>query len=108
MFDPFKREKEEHKAKSENESDEEPRPYLTSLHNLLHSLFSVCEDYSNTIIVYNATRLYLQGNQVLNKVNSSAVSNKETIAGHGYGFKEFLAAIDLHPFCDRAISSEIV
>ena len=105
----FKREQEEHKAKSEDDSDEEPRPYLISLHNVLQSLFSVCEDYSNTTMVYNANRLYPHGNQVLNKVKSSAVSNKEFIAGHGYGFQKFLAAIDLHhPFCDRAISSKKV
>ena len=57
LLDVFKREKEEQKAKSEDDSDEEPRPYLTSLHNLLQSLFSVCEDYSNTTMVYNANRL---------------------------------------------------
>ena len=39
LLDVFKREKEEQKAKSEDDSDEEPRLYLTSLHNLLQSQF---------------------------------------------------------------------
>ena len=40
LFDAFKREKAEHKAKWEDDSDEEPDPYLTYVNNILHSLFS--------------------------------------------------------------------
>ena len=40
MFDAFKKEKTEHKAKSEEDSDEEPQTYLTYVNNLQHSLFS--------------------------------------------------------------------
>ena len=40
LFDAFKKEKAEHKAKSEDDSDEETEPYLTYVSNRLHSLFS--------------------------------------------------------------------
>ena len=40
LFDAFKREKAEHKTKSEDDSDEEPQIYLTYLNTLLHSLIS--------------------------------------------------------------------
>ena len=38
LFDAFKRDKAEHKAKSDDDSDEEPEPYLNYAHNLLNSL----------------------------------------------------------------------
>ena len=43
LFDAFKKEKAEHKAKSEEDSDEEPQTYLTYVNNLLHSLLSNSE-----------------------------------------------------------------
>ena len=43
LFGAFKNEKFENNAKSENETEEEPEPYLTYAYNLLHSLFSNCE-----------------------------------------------------------------
>ena len=43
LFDAFKKEKAEHKAKSEEDSDEEPQTYLTYVNNLLDSLFSNSE-----------------------------------------------------------------
>ena len=54
LFDAFKKEKAEHKAKSEEDSDEEPQTYLFYVNNLLHSLFSNCEIYFNNTMVYNA------------------------------------------------------
>ena len=50
LTDAFKREKSEHKAKSEDDSDEEAEPYFTYASNLLHSLFSNYEvDFNNTM-----------------------------------------------------------
>ena len=43
LFEAFKKEKAEHKAKSEEDSDEELQTYLTYVNNLLQSLFSSCE-----------------------------------------------------------------
>ena len=51
LSDAFKKEKGELKAKSEDGSDEEPESYLTCVNNLLHSLFSNCEDYFNNTMV---------------------------------------------------------
>ena len=51
LFDVFEKEKAEHKAKSEEDSDEEPYSYLTYVNNLLNSLFSKCEVYFNNILV---------------------------------------------------------
>ena len=51
LFDAFKKEKAEHKAKSEEDSDEEPYSYLTYVNNLLNSLFSKCEVYFNNTMV---------------------------------------------------------
>ena len=45
LFDVSKKKKAEHKAKSEEDSDEELQTYLTDVNNLLHSLFSNCEVY---------------------------------------------------------------
>ena len=42
-IDAFNKEKAGHKAKSEEDSDEEPQTYLVYVSNLLHSLFSNCE-----------------------------------------------------------------
>ena len=58
LIDAFKKEKAEHKAKSEEDSDEEPQTYLTYVNNLLHSLFSNCEVYFNCTMVYYANGLY--------------------------------------------------
>ena len=44
LFDAFKKEKAEYKAKSEQDSDEEPQTYLPYVNNLLHYLFSNYED----------------------------------------------------------------
>ena len=41
LLDAFEKEKEEYRAKSEDDSDEEPKTYLTYLKNLLYSLFSI-------------------------------------------------------------------
>ena len=49
LFETFK--KAVHKAKSEEDSDEEPQTYLTYVNNLLHSLFSNCEVYFNNAMV---------------------------------------------------------
>ena len=42
LFDAFKKEKAEPKAKSENDSDEEPESHLTYVNHLLQWLFSHC------------------------------------------------------------------
>ena len=57
LFDAFKKEIGEHKAKSEEDSDEEPQTYLIYVSNLLHSLFSNCEVCFNNTMVYNANGL---------------------------------------------------
>ena len=101
MFDAFKNEKAEHRAKSEEDSDEEPQTYLTFINYLLHSLFSNCEVYFNNTMDYNANGLFPHKAQISNEINSSAVSNKELLACHGYSFKEYPVAFDMHPFTDR-------
>ena len=58
LFEAFKNEKAENKAKSEQDSDEEPQTCLTYVNNLQHSLFSNCEVYFNNTKVYNANGLY--------------------------------------------------
>ena len=83
LFDAFKKEKAEHKAKSEEDSDEEPKTYLNYVNNLLHSLFSNCEVYFNKTMVYNANELYPHKAQISNKFNSSAMSNKGILDCHG-------------------------
>ena len=72
LFEAFKIEKAEHKAKLEEDSDEEPLTYLTYVNNLLHSLFSNCEVYLNNTMVYNAIGLYTHKAQISNKFNSPA------------------------------------
>ena len=104
LFDAFKKEKAEHKAKSEEDSDEELQTYLIYTNNLVHSLFSNCEvSFSNTM-VYNAIGLYPHKAQTSNEFNSSALSNKGILACHGYSFEEYPDAFDMHPFTDRASS----
>ena len=53
-------------------------------------------------MVYNANGLYPHKAQILNKFNSSAVSNKGILACHGYNFEEYPEAFDMYPFTDRA------
>ena len=104
MFDAFKKERAEHKEKSEEDSDEEPQTYLTYVNNLLHSLFSNCEVYFNNTMVYNANGLNPHKTQISNEFNSSAVSDKGILACHGYSFEEYSEALDMYPFTDRANS----
>ena len=70
LFDAFKREKAEHKAKSEDDSDEEPEPYLIYVNNLRHSLFSNCEVYFNNTMAHNGNGLYPHKAIKSNKLNS--------------------------------------
>ena len=100
LFDAFKKEKAEHKAKSEEDSDEEPQTYLTYVNNLLHSLFSNCEIYFNNTMVCNANGLYPHKAQISNEFNSSAVSHKGILACHGYSFEENPDAFDMYPFTE--------
>ena len=104
LFDAFKKEKAERKAKSEEDSDEEPQTYLTYVNNLLHSLFSNCKVYFNNTMVYNANGLYPHKAQISNEFNSSAVSKKGILACHRYSFEEYPDEFDMHPFTDRANS----
>ena len=69
LFDAFKKEKAEHKAKSEEDSDEESQTYLTYVNNLLHSLFFNYEVYFNNTMVYNANGLHPHKAQILNEFN---------------------------------------
>ena len=102
LSDAFKKEKAEHKAVSEEDSDEEPKTYSTYENNLLQSIFSNCEIYFNDTMVYNANGLYPHEAQISNGFNSSAVGNKGIFACHGYSFEEYPEALDVHPFTDRA------
>ena len=104
LFDAFKKEKAGHKAKSEENSDEEPQTYLIYVNYLLQSLFSNYEVYFNTTIVHNVNGLYPHKARISNEFNSSAVSNKGILACHGYSFEENPDAFDMHPFTDRANS----
>ena len=104
LFEGFKKERAEQRAKSEEDSDEEPQTYLTYVSNLLHSLFSNCEVYFNNTMVYNANGLYPHKAQISNAFNSSAVSNKGILACHWYNFEEYPEAFDLFPFTDKANS----
>ena len=105
LFEAFKKEKAEYKAKSEEDSDDEPQTYLTYLNNLLYSLFSNCEVYFNNTMVYNANGLYPHKAQITTEFNSSAVSYKGILACHVYSFEEYPEAFDMYPFIDRANSS---
>ena len=54
LFDAFKREEAEPKANAEDDSDEEPEPFITYVSNLLDSLFSNCEVFFNKTMIYKA------------------------------------------------------
>ena len=87
-------EKAEHKAISEEDSDEELKIYSTYENNLLQSIFSNCEVYFNDTMVYNANRLYPHKLQISNGFNSSAVGNKGLFACHRYSLEEYPEAMD--------------
>ena len=102
LFEAFRKEKAEHKAKSEKDSDEESQTYLTYVNNLLHTLFSNWEVYFNNTMVYNANGLYPHKAQISNEFNSSAVKTKGKLACHRYSFEEYPEAFYMYPFTDRA------
>ena len=104
LFEAFKKEKAEHKAKSEKDSDEEPQTCLAFVNNLLHSLFSNCDFSFNNTMAYNANGLYTHKAQISKEFNSSAVSSKGILACHGYSFEEYREPFDMNPFTDRASS----
>ena len=104
LFDTFKKEKAEHKAKSEEDSDEEPQTYLAYVSNLLHSLFSNCEVYFKNTTVYNVNGLYHHKAKITNEFNSSVVSIKGILPCHRFSFEENPEAFDMYPFTDRANS----
>ena len=66
LFDSSQIENAEHKAKSEEDSDEEPQTYLTYINNLIQFRFSNCEVYFNNTMFYNAKGLYPHKAQILN------------------------------------------
>ena len=98
-FEAFKKEKTEHKSKSEDDSDEEPQTYPTYVSNLLHSQFSNCEIAFNKIVAYNANGLYPHKSQISKEFN-----NKGILACHEYSFEEYPEAFDMYQFTDRAKS----
>ena len=104
FFDAFKEEKLKHTAKSEDDTDEEPEPHFIYANNLLHSLLSNCDFYFNKTLAYRANGFYPHIAEISNKIKSSAVSNKGTLACHRYNFKRIWKAFDMHPFSDRASS----
>ena len=109
LFAAFKKEKAEHKAKSENDSVEEPQTYFSYVNNLVHSLFFNCEVYFIYTMVCYANVLYPHEAQISNKFNSSALINKGILDFHGYHFEEFREAFDMYSFTDRTnfLGSEI-
>ena len=60
LFDAFENQKSEPEAKSKDESDEEPKTYLTSVDNLLDSLFYNCDLIFNNTRASNAIEVNLQ------------------------------------------------
>ena len=48
-------------------------------------------------MAYNANGLYSHKAQTSDQFNSSAVSNKEKLACHAYGFEDFLDSFDSFP-----------
>ena len=98
LFDAFENEKSEHKANSEDDSDEEPEPYLNYVNNLLHSQFS----NSEVSMAYNVNGFYPHKAQISSDFNLSALSNKIILARNGCSFEEYTDALDMHPFTDRA------
>ena len=107
MVDASKRAKAEHKAKSEDDLDEEPQTYLNYVNNLLYSLFSNCEVFFNNTMAYNANEFYPHKVQLSKEFNSSAVNCKGILASHRYSFEEYPEAFDIYPFNDRANSLRI-
>ena len=103
LFDAFKNEKAEHKAKSKDDSYEEPEQDLTYVNKLLYSLFSKFEVYFDNTMVYNANVLCPHKAQISNEFNSSAVCNNLILACLGSSFEKFSDAFDVHSFTDRAI-----
>ena len=99
----LRKEKAEHKAKSEDDSDEEPQTYLIYLNNLLHSLFPNCELYFNNTMAYNASGLFPHKAQISNEFNSPAVNNEGILDCHGYSFEEYPDSFDMQPLTGRAI-----
>ena len=89
LFEAFKEEKPDYKAKLEDDSDEEPQIYLTYVNNLLFSLKSNCEVYFDNKMVHKANGLYPQKAQISNEFSLSAVSNKGILACHGYSFEDY-------------------
>ena len=75
LFDTLKRA--EYKAKSEEDSDEEPQTSFTHINNLLKSLNSSCEFYFDNTMVYNANGLYPHKAQISDEFNSSTMSKNE-------------------------------
>ena len=99
-----KKEKSEPEAKSEDDSYEEPKTYLSSADNLLDYLFSNCEFIFNNTRASNALEINPQSEQLLNEFILSALSNKRTLACHGYSFEEHREAFGMCSFTDSANS----
>ena len=69
LFDAFKKENAEHKAKSEEDSDEESQSYLTHVYNLVRYLLTKYGVYFNSTLAYNANGLYSHKAQISNDFN---------------------------------------
>ena len=99
LFDAFKKEKAEHKAKSEEDSEEEPQTYLTYVNTLLHSLFSNCEVYfNNTMLTIPMDYILIRHKYLTNSTRQQCV------------IKEYLLVMDtvlknilMHLICTQSL-----
>ncbi len=85
-----KEHKEEAKAEEEELVEEEaPFPLATHVNNILHSIFSNVEVYSNNQQIYNSNGLYAQKFYISNKFKGAISEYKGVLHCEGYDYDEF-------------------
>ena len=85
-----KEHKEEAKAKEEETAEEDdPVPLVTHVNNILHSIFSNVEVYTNNHLIYNSKGLYAHKSYISNNFKGAISEYKGVLHCEGYDYEEF-------------------
>ena len=86
--------KKEHKEEAEAEEEETveeeaPFPLVSHVNNILHSIFSIVEVYTNNQQIYNYNGLYAHKSYISNNFKGAISEYKGVLHCKGYDYEEF-------------------
>ena len=68
--------------------EDEGKPHITHVNNILHSIFSIAELYNSNHQIYNSNRLYAHKSDISNNFKSTLSDYKGVSPCEGYDYEE--------------------